>query len=63
MAVGMIIYMGKDLGFELLFPGIIDLLAFSSLFSGFSAGNQLNELSEYKNKGTIKDVKAFQIHR
>lgn len=61
-AAGIIIWgRGQDLGLTLIISGSLTLMAFSSLIGGLKAGKRFEELTEYRDKGTIKGIKAYQI--
>ena len=38
------------------------MLAFRSLIRGYRAGEELLELTEFRDRGTINDIKAWQIN-
>jgi hypothetical protein len=48
-------------GFAFTFSGALTLLAFWFLIFGFKAGKRFEELTEYRDKGTIKGIEAWQI--
>jgi predicted nucleic acid-binding Zn ribbon protein len=51
----------QEFGFALTFSGALTLLAFLFLIFGLRAGKRFEELTEYRDKGTINGIKAFQI--
>jgi len=48
----------------LLIPGALFplMLAFRSLIRGLRAGEELLELTEFRDRGTVNGIKAWQIH-
>ncbi len=50
-----------ELVYMLIFPGVITLVAFHILIVGIIAGKRFDELTEYRDKGTINGTKASQI--
>lgn len=52
---------GDDLGSALVISGFMTLLAFGILISGIRARKRLEELTEYRDKGTINGIAAWQI--
>lgn len=44
-----------------IYSGLLILLAVWFLFSGLRSGKRLKELTEYRDKGTINGIKAWQI--
>jgi hypothetical protein len=53
---------GDDLGSALVISGFMTLLAFGILISGIRARTRLEELTEYRDKGTINGITAWQIY-
>jgi hypothetical protein len=51
----------QESGFALTFSGALTLLAFWFLIFGHRAGKRFEELTEYRDKGTIKGITAWQI--
>lgn len=49
------------MGSALVISGFITLLAFGILISGIRAGKRFDELTEYRDKGTINGIKVSQI--
>jgi len=52
---------GQDFGSALMISGAMTLLAFWILISGFGVGKRVEELIEYKYKGTIKGITAWRL--
>jgi hypothetical protein len=50
---------GQDLGFWLMISGAMTLLAFGSLIEGLRAGRRVEELTEFKDRSTIKGITAW----
>lgn len=56
-------FLGVTIPMNMLFYGILFLLALISLVDGLCSGKQFYELNEYKNKGTINGVRAWRIYK
>jgi len=55
------VFMRQDLGFVLMFSGLSTLMAFAFLINGLMAGKRFDELTEYRDHGTINGIAAWQI--
>jgi len=51
----------QEFGFALTFSGALTLLAFWFLIFGLRAGKRFEELIEFRDKGTINGIRAWQI--
>ncbi len=61
MIIGFVIGCRQMGGFAIMISGALTLLAFWFLFGGLREGKRFKELTEFKDKGTINGITAWQI--